>query len=70
MRPPCESRAYGFGGVTLYKKRCSRRASPEQQPLVTKISGLAVRNWEAFDAIFECLKNPEEDKILLVHSGK
>jgi urocanate hydratase len=33
-------------------------------------SGRAARNWEAFDAILESLKNLEEDETLLVQSGK
>ncbi len=32
--------------------------------------GKAARNWEAFDAILESLKNLEEDETLLVQSGK
>jgi urocanate hydratase len=32
--------------------------------------GRAARNWEAFDAILESLKNLEEDETLLVQSGK
>lgn len=32
--------------------------------------GQAARNWEAFDAILESLKNLEEDETLLVQSGK
>jgi len=32
--------------------------------------GQAARNWEAFDAILEALKNLEEDETLLVQSGK
>jgi len=33
-------------------------------------SGKAARNWEAFDAIVEALKNLENDETLLVQSGK
>jgi urocanate hydratase len=33
-------------------------------------SGRAARNWEAFDAILESLKELEEDETLLVQSGK
>jgi len=33
-------------------------------------SGKAARNWEAFDAIVESLKNLENDETLLVQSGK
>ncbi len=33
-------------------------------------SGKAARNWEAFDAIVESLKNLEDDETLLVQSGK
>lgn len=33
-------------------------------------SGKAARNWEAFDAIIESLKNLESDETLLVQSGK
>ena len=33
-------------------------------------SGRAARDWEAYDAILECLKNLEEDETLLVQSGK
>jgi len=33
-------------------------------------SGRAARNWDAFDAILESLKNLEEDETLLVQSGK
>jgi len=32
--------------------------------------GQAARNWEAFDAILESLRNLEEDETLLVQSGK
>ncbi len=32
--------------------------------------GQAARNWEAFDAILEALKNLEDDETLLVQSGK
>ena len=32
--------------------------------------GQAARNWEAFDAILETLKNLEDDETLLVQSGK
>jgi urocanate hydratase len=32
--------------------------------------GRAARNWEAFDAILETLRNLEEDETLLVQSGK
>lgn len=32
--------------------------------------GKAARNWEAFDAILDSLKNLEEDETLLVQSGK
>ena len=32
--------------------------------------GQAARNWEAFDAILESLKNLEDDETLLVQSGK
>lgn len=32
--------------------------------------GKAARNWEAFDAILDCLKNMEVDETLLVQSGK
>ncbi len=33
-------------------------------------SGKAARNWEAFDAIVESLKNLENDETLLIQSGK
>ncbi len=33
-------------------------------------SGKAARNWEAFDAIIESLKNLENDETLLIQSGK
>ncbi len=33
-------------------------------------SGRAARNWEAYDAILNCLKELEEDETLLVQSGK
>ncbi|NQS92288.1 MAG: urocanate hydratase [Chloroflexi bacterium] len=33
-------------------------------------SGRAARNWDAFDAILDSLKNLEEDETLLVQSGK
>jgi len=33
-------------------------------------SGKAARNWEAFDAIIESLKNLESDETLLIQSGK
>src|SRR5258705_1074978 len=32
--------------------------------------GRAARNWEAYDAIVDCLKNLEDDETLLVQSGK
>jgi urocanate hydratase len=32
--------------------------------------GQAARNWEAFDAILECLRELEDDETLLVQSGK
>lgn len=32
--------------------------------------GKAARNWEAFDAILDCLKNMDTDETLLVQSGK
>ena len=32
--------------------------------------GQAARNWEAFDAILDCLRNLEDDETLLVQSGK
>ena len=32
--------------------------------------GQAARNWEAFDAILDSLKNLEDDETLLVQSGK
>jgi len=32
--------------------------------------GQAARNWEALDAILECLRNLEDDETLLVQSGK
>src|SRR5260221_11963835 len=32
--------------------------------------GRAARNWEAFDAIIDTLKNLEDDETLLVQSGK
>ena len=32
--------------------------------------GKAARNWEAFDAILEALRNLEDDETLLVQSGK
>ncbi|MCB0745609.1 MAG: urocanate hydratase, partial [Ignavibacteriae bacterium] len=33
-------------------------------------SGKAARNWDAYDAIVESLKNLENDETLLVQSGK
>lgn len=33
-------------------------------------SGKAARNWDAFDAIIESLKNLENDETLLIQSGK
>jgi len=32
--------------------------------------GKAARNWDAYDAIVDCLKNLEDDETLLVQSGK
>lgn len=32
--------------------------------------GKAARNWESFDKILECLRNLNEDEILMVQSGK
>ncbi len=32
--------------------------------------GQAARNWEAFDAILDCLHELEDDETLLVQSGK
>ena len=45
-------------------------AGDPDQLIVYGGSGRAARNWEAFDAILESLKELEEDETLLVQSGK
>ncbi len=45
-------------------------AEKPDQLIVYGGSGKAARNWEAFEAIIESLKNLENDETLLVQSGK
>jgi len=45
-------------------------AEDPDQLIVYGGTGRAARNWEAFDAILNSLKNLEEDETLLVQSGK
>ncbi|MFQ5583364.1 MAG: urocanate hydratase, partial [Calditrichia bacterium] len=45
-------------------------AENPQELVVYGGSGKAARNWEAFDAIVESLKNLNNDETLLVQSGK
>ncbi len=45
-------------------------AEKPEELIVYGGSGKAARNWEAYDAIIESLKNLENDETLLVQSGK
>ncbi len=45
-------------------------AEKPEQLIVYGGYGKAARNWEAFDAILDCLKNMDTDETLLVQSGK
>jgi urocanate hydratase len=45
-------------------------AEKPEQLIVYGGYGKAARNWEAFDAILDCLKNMDIDETLLVQSGK
>jgi len=45
-------------------------AEKPEELIVYGGSGKAARNWEAYDAIIESLKNLEDDETLLVQSGK
>jgi len=45
-------------------------AEAPQDLIVYGGSGRAARNWEAYDALVDCLRNLENDETLLVQSGK
>ena len=45
-------------------------AEKPEELIVYGGSGKAARNWEAFEAIINCLENLEKDETLLIQSGK